>query len=150
MRTHAATLLGHAGPEAVEPDRSFNEVGFDSLSATGFRNKLSLVTGLKLPVSLIFDYPTPRILAEHLVGELAPAEAEVPEQAVTEQGVRDALAGIPLEKLRAAGLLDGLLELAGVRLPEEAAEPEAVEEATIDDLDTDALISMAIGGGDDD
>ena len=149
VRTHAAALLGHAGPEAVEPDRSFNEVGFDSLSATGFRNKLSLVTGLKLPVSLIFDYPTPRILAEHLVGELAPAEVEVPEQAVTEQGVRDALAGIPLEKLRAAGLLDGLLELAGVRLPEEE-EAEAVEEATIDDLDTDALISMAIGGGDDD
>ncbi|WP_444843239.1 SDR family NAD(P)-dependent oxidoreductase [Amycolatopsis kentuckyensis] len=150
VRTHAATLLGHAGPEAVEPDRSFNEVGFDSLSATGFRNKLSLVTGLKLPVSLIFDYPTPRVLAEHLVGELAPAAVEVVEEAVTEQGVRDALAGIPLEKLRAAGLLDGLLELAGVRLPEETVEPEAVEEATIDDLDTDALISMAIGGGDDD
>ncbi|GLY44378.1 polyketide synthase [Amycolatopsis sp. NBRC 101858] len=149
VRTHAAALLGHAGPEAVEPDRSFNEVGFDSLSATGFRNKLSLVTGLKLPVSLIFDYPTPRILAEHLVGELAPAEVEVVAEAVTEQGVRDALAGIPLEKLRAAGLLDGLLELAGVRLPEEE-EAEAVEEATIDDLDTDALISMAIGGGDDD
>jgi hypothetical protein len=68
---------------------------------------------------------------------------------MTEQGVRDALAGIPLEKLRGAGLLDGLLELAGVRLPE-AEEAEAVEEATIDDLDTDALISMAIGGGDDD
>ncbi|WP_434056813.1 SDR family NAD(P)-dependent oxidoreductase [Amycolatopsis ponsaeliensis] len=150
VRTHAAALLGHAGPEAVEPDRSFNEVGFDSLSATGFRNKLSLVTGLKLPVSLIFDYPTPRILAEHLVCELAPAEVEVSEETVTEQGVRDALAGIPLEKLRAAGLLDGLLELAGVRLPEGSVEPEAVEEATIDDLDTDALISMAIGGGDDD
>ncbi|SEF36329.1 Acyl transferase domain-containing protein [Amycolatopsis pretoriensis] len=150
VRTHAAALLGHAGPEAVEPDRSFNEVGFDSLSATGFRNKLSLVTGLKLPVSLIFDYPTPRILSEFLVGELAPAEEAVPEEAVTEQGVRDALAGIPLEKLRAAGLLDGLLELAGVRLAEEITEePEAVEEASIDDLDTDALISMAIGASDD-
>jgi hypothetical protein len=75
--------------------------------------------------------------------------AEAASGTVTEQGVRDALAGIPLEKLRAAGLLDGLLELAGVRLPE-AEEAEAVEEATIDDLDTDALISMAIGGGDDD
>ena len=150
VRTHAAALLGHAGPEAVEPDRSFNEVGFDSLSATGFRNKLSLVTGLKLPVSLIFDYPTPRILAEHLVGELAPAEVEAAPEAVTEQGVREALAGIPLEKLRSAGLLDGLLELAGVRLPEDSVEPEAVEAATIDDLDADALISMAIGGGDDD
>ena len=149
VRTHAAALLGHAGPEAVEPDRSFNEVGFDSLSATGFRNKLSLVTGLKLPVSLIFDYPTPRILAEHLVGELAPVAVEAAPEAVTEQGVREALAGIPLEKLRAAGLLDGLLELAGVRLPEQAEAP-AVEEDTIDDLDTDALISMAIGGSDDD
>ncbi|SFO55695.1 type I polyketide synthase [Amycolatopsis rubida] len=153
VRTHAAALLGHAGPEAVEADRSFNEVGFDSLSATGFRNKLSLVTGLKLPVSLIFDYPTPRILAEFLVGELAPAEeaeAAVAGETVTEQGVREALAGIPLEKLRAAGLLDGLLELAGVRLAEDSAEePEAVEEASIDDLDADALISMAIGAGDD-
>jgi hypothetical protein len=153
VRTHAAALLGHTGPEVVEPDRSFNEVGFDSLSATGFRNKLCLVTGLRLPVSLIFDYPTPRVLAEHLVGELAPAEVAVAatEEAVTEQGIRQALAAIPLEQLRSAGLLDGLLELAGVRLPEEA-EPEApvVEAATIDELDTDALISMAIGGGDDD
>ncbi len=153
VRTHAAALLGHSGPEAVEPDRSFNEVGFDSLSATGFRNKLSLVTGMKLPVSLIFDYPTPRVLAEHLVGELAPepvAEDNGSGEVVTEQGVRDILAGIPLEKLRSAGLLDGLLELAGVRLPEEAESDEpAVEAATIDDLDADALISMAIGGGDD-
>jgi acyl transferase domain-containing protein len=151
VRTHAAALLGHAGPEAVEADRSFNEVGFDSLSATGFRNKLSLVTGLKLPVSLIFDYPTPRILAGHLVGELAPEPVAEPAGTVTEQGVHDALAGLTLAQLRSAGLLDGLLELAGVRLPEDTGpEPEAVEAATIDDLDADALISMAIGGGDDD
>ncbi|MER6875018.1 beta-ketoacyl reductase, partial [Amycolatopsis sp. NPDC000673] len=153
VRTHAATLLGHAGPEAVEADRSFNEVGFDSLSATGFRNKLSLVTGLKLPVSLIFDYPTPRILAEHLVTELAPAETE-PEP-LSDQGIRDALSAIPLERLRSAGLLDGLLELAGIQIPEQSVadeelESSAVDEDTIDELDTDALISMAIGGGDDD
>ncbi|WP_326565377.1 type I polyketide synthase [Amycolatopsis rhabdoformis] len=114
VRTHAAALLGHAGPEAVEADRSFNEVGFDSLSATGFRNKLSLVTGLKLPVSLIFDYPTPRILAEHLVGELAPQAAEAVVVAVEED------------------------------------EQPAVAASAIDELDADALISLAIGGGDDD
>ncbi|MBB4689031.1 acyl transferase domain-containing protein/acyl carrier protein [Amycolatopsis jiangsuensis] len=153
VRTHAAALLGHAGPEAVEPDRSFNEVGFDSLSATGFRNKLSLVTGLKLPVSLIFDYPTPRVLAQHLVAELAPEETAEPETKLSEQDVRHALSEIPLERLRSAGLLDGLLELAGVRLPEQAAdefEPSAVDAGTIDELDAEALISMAIGGGDDD
>ncbi|GAA3463317.1 type I polyketide synthase [Saccharothrix longispora] len=154
--THAAALLGHAGPEAVEPDRSFNEVGFDSLSATGFRNKLSLVTGLKLPVSLIYDHPTPRVLAEHLVGELAPApEAEDTgtgtASVTTEQGIRDLLAGIPLAELRSAGLLDGLLTLAGLP-PAEEDEPAVpvVEAASIDELDADALISMAIGGGEDD
>ncbi len=73
VRTNAAVLLGYSGPEDVEPDRAFNEVGFDSLSATGFRNKLTLVTGLKLPVSMIFDHPSPRVLAEHLLGELVPA-----------------------------------------------------------------------------
>ncbi|MDT8916316.1 SDR family NAD(P)-dependent oxidoreductase [Amycolatopsis sp. PS_44_ISF1] len=152
VRTHAAALLGHSGPEAVEPDRSFNEVGFDSLSATGFRNKLSLVTGLKLPVSLIFDYPTPRILAGHLVGELAPepvAEPAAPAETRTEQGVRDLLAGLSLERLRSAGLLDGLLELAGADRAEEAG-TTPVEADTIDGLDTDALISLATGGGDDD
>ncbi|GAA3548077.1 type I polyketide synthase [Amycolatopsis ultiminotia] len=162
VRTHAAALLGHAGPEAVEPDRSFNEVGFDSLSATGFRNKLSLVTGLRLPVSLIFDYPTPRVLAEHLVTELVPDEtAGQPAGTASEQGIRDALAAIPLQRLRSAGLLDGLLELAGVPLSEvdrsgadlsdqDDPEPSAVDAGAIDELDADALISMAIGGTDDD
>nr|WP_018681331.1 type I polyketide synthase [Actinokineospora enzanensis] len=154
VRSHAATLLGHSGTEVVEPDRSFNEVGFDSLSATGFRNKLSIVTGLKLPVSLIFDYPTPRVLAEHLVAELVPADAEpavVVSEGTSEQDVRKALAEIPLDRLRAAGLLDGLLDLAGIRLSEPVAEEvPAVDSESIDDLDADALISMAIGGGDDD
>jgi acyl transferase domain-containing protein/NADP-dependent 3-hydroxy acid dehydrogenase YdfG/acyl carrier protein len=147
VRTHAAALLGYAGPEEVAPDRPFNEVGFDSLSATGFRNKLSLVTRLKLPVSLIFDYPTPRVLAEHLHTELVPQEAEEDGGAAgTEQEVRELLAAIPLARLRAAGLLDSLLELAGVAT-EQTAEPEASEDGeSIDDMDSDALISMALGG----
>jgi NADP-dependent 3-hydroxy acid dehydrogenase YdfG len=89
VRTNAAILLGYSGPEDVEPDRAFNEVGFDSLSATGFRNKLTLVTGLKLPVSMIFDHPSPRVLAEHLLGELAPEAENAAETALPEESTED-------------------------------------------------------------
>jgi hypothetical protein len=95
VRTHAAALLGYSGPEDVEPDRPFGEVGFDSLSATGFRNKLTLVTGLKLPVSMIFDYPSPRVLAGHLLTELSPENENGESSESTEDtaGAADVVAG---------------------------------------------------------
>ncbi|MFC3965472.1 type I polyketide synthase, partial [Nocardia jiangsuensis] len=64
--THVATILGHAGPRSVEPDRPFREAGFDSLTAVELRNHLNRATGLALPATLIFDYPTPRDIADHI------------------------------------------------------------------------------------
>ncbi|MET9554119.1 type I polyketide synthase [Streptomyces sp. NPDC006645] len=151
VRTHAAGILGYAGPEEIELDKPFNEVGFDSLSAMGFRNKLTLVTGLKLSAGMIYDYPDPRSLAEHLGAELAPAADESAGPALTDDGIRDALAAIPVARLREAGLLNGLLELVGIE-PEPvsgaAADGESEgsgESAAIDAMDSDALISMALG-----
>ncbi|MGX2998849.1 SDR family NAD(P)-dependent oxidoreductase [Streptomyces sp. JNUCC 64] len=75
VRTHAATVLGHPGPDAVSPERRFRETGFDSLASVELRTRLGRATGTRLSATAVFDHPTPAALARHLDTLLAPAAA---------------------------------------------------------------------------
>jgi polyketide synthase 7 len=71
---NAAKVLGRP-PADINAGRVFQELGFDSLTAVELRNRLKNATGLTLSPTLIFDYPTPTILARHLEAELATGPA---------------------------------------------------------------------------
>jgi acyl transferase domain-containing protein len=76
LRREMAAVLGQASPDAVDPTRTFLDLGVDSATAVEVRNRLAGLAGLALPATLLFDYPTPVILARYLDARLLGVPAE--------------------------------------------------------------------------
>ncbi|MFE2147650.1 beta-ketoacyl reductase, partial [Streptomyces sp. NPDC059456] len=154
VRAHAAAILGHSGATSIGKSREFKELGFDSLSAVEFRNSLAEATGLRLPATLVFDYPNSQALAEHFAEELRPkdgadgtggsGDAAAPDS--DEGRIRRLLQTVPMARLRELGLVDTLLELADGRAEHTESTTVAAEEEAIDDMDAESLINMALDG----
>lgn len=93
VRTEAAAQLGWSDPERIEPHRAFRDLGLDSLASVGLRKRLDGKTGLRTPVTLAFDHPTPAEAAAFLL------ELLLPDGADRDPAVR---AGNELDRLEAA------------------------------------------------
>ncbi|MGW2086515.1 beta-ketoacyl synthase N-terminal-like domain-containing protein [Streptomyces sp. NPDC001880] len=70
VREEAARVLGLEEPVRVVVDRAFTHLGLTSITAVALRNRLAARTGMRLPVTIAFDHPTPATLAAALDHEL--------------------------------------------------------------------------------
>jgi len=151
VRSNIATVLGNASAEAIDPDRAFQELGFDSLTAVEMRNRLKSATGLALSPTLIFDYPNSAALAGYMHRELVGAsEQQTLAAAPGEAEIQRVVGSIPVKRLRQAGVLELLLALANesdgnVRAPAHAV----TTEKDIADMDLDDLVNTALMNDDD-
>ncbi|MGW5449872.1 type I polyketide synthase [Streptomyces asiaticus] len=109
VRGQVAAVLGHSEVEGVRADVAFKDAGFDSLTSVELRNRLRAETGMKLPATLVFDYPSPQALARYLRDELGDTVAGAP-------GAVAAVAADPDEPIAIVGM--------SCRLPGGVAGPE--------------------------
>ncbi|MDI5968590.1 SDR family NAD(P)-dependent oxidoreductase [Streptomyces sp. SL13] len=82
--TETAAELGYTDRARVEAERSFRDLGLDSLASVGLRKRLNAKTGLTTPVTLAFDHPSPAetaaFLLESLLAEAGPAAGTAEEE----------------------------------------------------------------------
>ncbi len=138
VRTHVAGVLGHSSPTAIDPQSTFNDLGFDSLAAVEFRNRLGQAVGLKLPATLVFDYPTTAAVAAYVRSKVSgegTARPAVDEQLDKLEAALSSLQQDPGARAQVKARLRWLLtQLADEEGTESASVAERIHSATEDSI----------------
>ncbi|MEU5367134.1 KR domain-containing protein, partial [Streptomyces sp. NPDC005925] len=145
VRTQVAAVLRYEPGQEVAPEKAFKDLGFDSLVVVELRNRLRAATGLRLPATLVYDYPTPRALAEHLLDRVLPdgGAGELPVAAHLDE-LEAALAGLAVDDPRRTGLIRRLQALLWKQpdAADTAGPADEGEQAGAEDLSTASADDM--------
>ena len=144
VRSEAAAVLGRSRPDEIGADRTFSELGFDSLTAVELRNRLNARTGQRLAATVVFDYPASSVLAGFLLTRLTGGSAAPGPGAGSddrEPTIRRMLTDLSYDELRQLGIVD-LLANHTEGKPDAADEPG---ESGIEEMDVDELIQFVDG-----
>ncbi|MFJ6615939.1 SDR family NAD(P)-dependent oxidoreductase [Streptomyces sp. NPDC091289] len=146
VRAETAAVTGQPNLHAIAAAQAFQEMGIDSLAAVQLRNRLTAATGLGLAATLVFDHPTPRDVAGHVLQRLAPAEADVSAQVLSELDRIDTLLAAVSEDERHRQMVRRRLQSMASRLGTPAADTDHTDEpasaARIESASVDELFAL--------
>ncbi|WP_144070181.1 type I polyketide synthase [Nonomuraea indica] len=141
VRAQVAALLGHHDPGAVDMTATFTDLGLDSPLIVELSGRLAAATGLRLPVAVMFNHPTPALLAEHLRARLRPPD---PLSTMLDR-LAEALEEPPADPARRAELADRLAALSRQAAAPAGTPPEDGVAGRLRTASVDELLSFIDG-----